>query len=98
MIERNGMCYADDFAEVLCIVDARYLGDFRLSVRFSTGETRIFDGRVLLDFEVFKPLADESVFRNFKLDYETLTWLDGTADIAPEFVLKHSVAADTRAA
>lgn len=98
MVEKNGMCYADDFAEVLCIVDARYLGDYRLAVRFSTGESRIFDGRVLLDIEVFKPLADEAVFRDFKLDYETLTWLDGTADIAPEFVLEHSVAAGIWAA
>ena len=86
MIEKNGMCYADDFAEVLSITEAKYLGDFRLMVKFSTGEKGIFDGRTLFDLPVFKPLCDEKVFKAFKLDYETLTWLDGRADIAPEFV------------
>ena len=90
MIEKNGKCYADDYADVLCITDAKDLGDYHLKVHFSTGEDRIFDGRSLLDLEVFKPLVDEAVFKNFKLDYETLTWLDGYADIAPEFVYEHS--------
>jgi len=39
---------------------------------------------------VFAPLADEKVFNDYRLDYETLTWLDGEVDVAPEFVYENS--------
>ena len=39
---------------------------------------------------VFAPLADEKVFNDYHLDYETLTWLDGEVDVAPEFVYENS--------
>ena len=90
MIIRDGMCYPDDPQPMLQIVEADRLGDYRLMVTFNDGEKRIFDGHSLLDGPVFAPLADEKVFNDYALDYETLTWLNGEVDIAPEFVYEHS--------
>ena len=90
MIERDGWCYPDDPQPMLQIVAADRLGDYRLMVTFNDGEKRIFDGHSLLAGPVFAPLADEKVFNDYALDYETLTWLNGEVDIAPEFVYEHS--------
>ena len=90
MIIRNGLCYPDDPKPMLQIVAVDRLGDYRLMVTFSDGAKRIFDGHSLLDGPVFAPLADEKVFNDYALDYETLTWLNGEVDIAPEFVYEHS--------
>ena len=90
MIVKNGMCYADDRAPVLKIVAAKSCGGHELEVLFSNGDRRLFDGRKLLVGEVFAPLADEKLFNNYRLDYETLTWLNGEVDVAPEFVYENS--------
>ena len=90
MIIRDGMCYPDEPQPMLQIVAADRLGDYRLMVTFNDGEKRIFDGHSLLNGPVFAPLADEKVFNDYTLDYETLTWLNGEVDIAPEFVYEHS--------
>ena len=90
MIIRKDMCYPDDPQPMLKIVAADRLGDYRLMVTFNNGAKRIFDGHSLLDGPVFAPLADEKVFNDYALDYETLTWLNGEVDIAPEFVYEHS--------
>ena len=90
MIERDGWCYPDDPQPMLQIVAADRLGDYRLMITFNDGEKRIFDGHSLLNGPVFAPLADEKVFNDYALDYETLTWLNGEVDIAPEFVYEHS--------
>lgn len=90
MIVRNGMCYADDRSPVLKIIAAKSCGGHTLDILFSNGDHRIFDGRKLLAGEVFAPLEDEKVFNDYRLDYETLTWLDGAVDVAPEFVYENS--------
>ena len=90
MIIKNGKCYAENPTPILKIISAKTLGSHRLLVGFSDGAKRIFDGHSLLDGPVFAPLADEKVFNDYALDYETLTWLNGEVDIAPEFVYEHS--------
>jgi len=90
MVVQQGMCYADNRAPVLKIVAAKSRGGYELDVLFNNGDHRVFDGRKLLVGEVFAPLADEKVFNDYRLDYETLTWLDGEVDVAPEFVYENS--------
>lgn len=43
-------------------------------------------------FETLAPhrMADADAFSRCNLDYETLTWLDGELDVAPEFVYENS--------
>ena len=90
MIIRDGKCYAENPIPILKNTSAKTLGAHRLLVGFSDGTKRIFDGHSLLDGPVFAPLADEKVFNDNALDYETPTWLNGEVDIAPEFVYEHS--------
>lgn len=94
MVVRDGKCYADDFAPILKITAVENLGDYHLRVIFNDSEPRVFDGHSLIgEGEVFAPLTDRAVFDDYKLDYETLTWLNGEVDIAPEYVYENSVIA-----
>jgi len=90
VIVKNGMCHADSLAPVLKILHVENRGGYKLDVVFNNGDHRIFDGRRLLSGEVFAPLADEKTFNDFRLDYETITWLNGEIDVAPEFVYENS--------
>ena len=91
MVVVNGKCYADDMKPVLRIVSVENLGHYQLKVAFSDGAVRCFDGRKLLsEGVVFAPLADETVFNAYSLDYETLTWLNGDIDISPDYVYLNS--------
>ncbi|MDD7160785.1 MAG: DUF2442 domain-containing protein, partial [Candidatus Ornithospirochaeta sp.] len=58
-------------------------------VTFSNGEQRLFDATVLKG-EVFEPLKNNDVFREFKIEFGTITWGDGEIDIAPEYLYKNS--------
>lgn len=64
--------------------------DFKLWLRFSTGETKIFDVKPLLDLPVFKPLSDPEVFKGVYIDYGVTVWNDGEIDIAPETLYEQS--------
>ena len=92
MIVRDGKCYAENPLPVLKITDFETCGPHQMRVVFNDGATRLFDGRILLKGDAFTPLADEKTFADCKLDYETLTWLDGELDVAPEFVYENSMA------
>lgn len=90
---RGDKCYATAKVPILKISSVRNLGNYQLVVTFNNGEINLFDGRQLLnEGEVFTPLADESVFNAYTLDYETLTWQNGEIDIAPEYVYANSSA------
>ncbi len=69
----------------LHILEARYVRDYVVWVRFSD-DTK---GEVELSAElvgpVFGPLRDVEKFKAFALEYHTLTWSNG-ADFAPEFL------------
>ena len=90
MILQDGKCYAENLEPMLKITGFETLAPHRMKVMFNDGETRVFDGRVLLQGEAFAPLADADAFLCCNLDYETLTWLDGELDVAPEFVYGNS--------
>jgi hypothetical protein len=64
------------------VVDARYLGGYRIWLRFDDGLEGEVDLESVLHGEVFEPLRDPDYFAAFTIDW-TLTWPNG-ADIAPE--------------
>jgi hypothetical protein len=86
MYEINGIVYADDPAPLITVKQVRPLDDYKLLVRFSTGEEKKIDISELLDEPVFKPLQDLNLFRSVYVDYGTVVWRDGTIDIAPEYL------------
>jgi hypothetical protein len=86
MYELNGIVYADDPAPLITVKHVRPLDDYRLFIRFSTGEEKEIDISDLLNEPVFKPLKDLNLFRSVYIDYGTVVWCDGTIDIAPEYL------------
>lgn len=73
------------------MICARSLDRYKLLARFSTGEFGVFDLEPLLDAPAFVPLKHKAEFDRVYIDFGALTWLDGDADLAPEYVYQHTV-------
>ena len=69
----------------LHVLEARYVRDYVIWVRFSDGTKGEVDLSAELMGPVFGPLHDVELFKTFALSYHTLTWSNG-ADFAPEFL------------
>jgi hypothetical protein len=69
------------------VIDARYVGERTIWLRFTDGAEGEVDLSSELYGEIFEPLQTDEYFRNFKLDPDlrTLVWPNG-ADFAPEFL------------
>lgn len=76
---------------ILSVKDVKYISDYVLLCTFSDGVTKKVDLSILLQYPAFEELKDINLFRQFGLD-GTLFWSNG-ADIAPEFLYEHGVAA-----
>lgn len=79
--------------ELIWITAVKVLEGHRLHLTFNTGTCKEFDfAQVLAKGQpIFEPLNNLSVFRNIALDGWTVTWQDGTIDIAPEYLYEHGV-------
>ncbi len=69
------------------VVDARYVRDYVIWLRFNDGLAGEVDLRDELDGPVFEPLRQLETFRSVRLHPElhTIVWPNG-ADLAPEFL------------
>ena len=61
------------------LIEARYRGEFQVTLRFSDGKQGIFDGRELLKRSgpLLDPLRDESYFKRVFIDAGALNWPNG---------------------
>ena len=68
-------------------LDARYVRDYIVWLRFSDGTAGEVDLQSSLQGPVFEPLRDRSYFASFSIhpEFRTLAWPNG-ADIAPDFL------------
>ncbi len=65
-----------------------------LRLKFSDGSIKMFDCKPLIaQLPALKELQNEAVFRKIALDGWTVTRLNGTIDIAPEYLYEKSVPA-----
>ena len=67
------------------VVEARYVRDYTVWLRFNDGTSGEVDLSAELDGPVFEPLRDIETFKRFNIAYHTLSW-DNGADFAPEFL------------
>ena len=67
------------------VVEARYIRDYVLWLRFNDGTTGEVDLFEELDGPVFRPLLDLQRFQRFSIVHHTVSW-DTGADFAPEFL------------
>lgn len=91
----DGIAYAGEPHTPIKISGVKPLDNYRLWLRFSTGETKTFDFAPLLDKPAFKPLRDKAVFNGVYIDYGVTVWNDGDIDIAPEYLYEHGEPNDT---
>ncbi len=74
----------DDFIKV---VKATYIDKFNINLEFNDGLKGVIDLRNELWGDVFTPLNDTFLFKQFTLIYGVLSWPNG-ADLAPEYLHK----------
>ena len=89
----NGIAFAGEQKKLVTVISARPLNNYQLWLRFSTGETKVFDFSPLLETEVFKPLKDKSIFDGVYIDYGIPVWNDGAIDISPEYLYQNGSSA-----
>lgn len=90
----NGIAYAGETTPVIKVSGVRPMNDFKLWVRFSTGEAKIFDCKSLFDTPAFASLSDKAVFDGVYIDYGVPVWNNGDIDISPEFLYAEGVEAE----
>lgn len=90
----DGIAYAGEPEMSLKVVGVKPLSDYRLWVRFNTGEARVYDCNPLFDYPCFAPLKDVELFREVYIDYGIPAWMNGEIDIAPEEIYEKGVAVD----
>ena len=72
---------------LLEIIEAKYMHDYTLQLKFNTQEECVVDLMPMLKEDrigIFEPLKNLSFFRHFRVDY-TLCWGD-EIDVAPEYI------------
>ena len=71
--------------ECISISEAKYIGEYRISLRFNTGECGVVDLKDLVfAYPIAEPLRDLARFADFHLDsWPTLAW-DCGFDVDPE--------------
>jgi len=96
MYEQNGIVYADNPVPLITIKQVYPLDDFKLHLRFSTGEEKKVDLSSFLNEKVFKSLQDINLFKSAYIDYGTVVWGNGTIDIAPEYLYEIGVPVEAK--
>ena len=75
------------------VLDATYMDDYRILIRFNDGARKIIDFSDLINkYPVFKPLHNLYLFKNFQVT-DTLEWDNGRIDIAPEYLYENGIPA-----
>jgi hypothetical protein len=74
----------------LHVKEAKYRRDYVIWLSFNDGAEGEIDLEQELEGEVFGPLKDQEIFRQFLVDpeLETIVWENG-ADFAPEFLYEN---------
>ena len=70
------------------IKEAEYIEDYKIHVTFNTDESGIIDLKEVIFNDkrpVFRELVDNTKFRQFEVDFDTIVWKNGL-DLAPEFL------------
>jgi Protein of unknown function (DUF2442) len=65
------------------VIEAKANEDFSLDLKFNDGKLKRFDIKPYLDYEVFKPLKNVDYFKQIKVAFGTVQWID-EQDISPD--------------
>jgi len=73
---------------MISVVDADYKGEYKIHIEFNNGKQGEIDFKEIITDDhrpIFNQLKDLAIFRNFKVDFDTIVW-PNELDIAPEFL------------
>lgn len=88
----DGIAYAGKPVRPVSVCGVRPLDDWKLWVRFSDGEAKVYDFKPKLNYPAFEPLKDIELFKQCYIDYGSVVWCDGEIDIAPEELYEKGIA------
>lgn len=86
----DGIAYAEDYQPLIRVKGVRPLDDYRLWLRFTTDEVRIFDFKPLLDLPCYEALKAVEAFNSVCIDYGHISWNDGETDISADQLYRDS--------
>jgi len=86
----NGIAYANTTKDEIEIKTVKPLPDKMMIITFTSGERRLYDGNLLLQYPAFAPLANDEIFMQVTVDDGVATWCNGTIDVAPEVMYRDS--------
>jgi hypothetical protein len=72
------------------VISAEPKDGYRLLLRFSNGENRLFDASPLLDCPAFRPLKSVGLFNSVRVECGTVVWPNGI-DYCPDTLYAESV-------
>ena len=78
------------------VIEAKYVNDFKIWVRFNDGLSGEIDFSHELDSPIFEPLKDKTYFNQFSVRYNTISW-ENDADFVPEFLREKIIQQQTPA-
>ena len=91
MFVKEGIAYAGEAEKSITVISVSAIEDYKLWLRFSTGEIKTFDFMPLLNDKVYLPLMDKTIFNDVYIDYGVTVWKNGEIDIAPEYLYQNAV-------
>lgn len=71
---------------MLKIQECKYIDNYRLNVLFDNGSFGVANLQDEVISEPYTVLQDKNIFRSFYLDHGAICWLDGTIDMAIEYL------------
>jgi len=67
------------------VSEATHLGNYKIKITFQNGKSGIADleGHIS-EGEIYREIRNPDKFKNFSIEFGTLTWENGEIDVAPE--------------
>ena len=72
------------------VIAAKPMADYRVAVKFKSGDEGVYDCRYLLKDDYWAALRNEKFFKQVKAEYGTLCW-PGDIDVPPESVWQRAI-------
>lgn len=86
----DDIAYANEKLPNIKVCGVRPLEGYKLWLRFTTGEEKIFDFTEILKTPAFAPLKDKKRFDAVYIDFGAPTWENGNIDIDPVYLYENA--------